>query len=66
MGRGVVRRKGLQGGISASTRNNYLKKRNLFYSFITNNNLIIIKSTHGRGADLPFFCVLAEVQYWYK
>ena len=26
---------------------------------------IIIRSTHGRGADPPFFCVSDTVQYWY-
>ena len=28
--------------------------------------IIIIRSTHGRGADLFFFCVSAKVQYWYR
>ena len=34
------------------------------------NVIIFINSStqtvHGRGADLPFFCVLATVQYWHR
>ena len=33
------------------------------------NNIIyniIIRSTYGRGADIPFFFVSAMVQYWYR
>ena len=37
-----------------------LRSHNMYMKVI----IITIRSTHGRGADLPFFCVSATVQYW--